>query len=93
MALSQKHVKDICMINGLNLQCRYLDEDSDNKGNIVHICRKLSTDKKVIDQELTDFYAEMTKKGTDPAAQGVPLGDNCQGYIALKTKQQGFDVK
>lgn len=93
MALSQKQLKDVCYVHGGAYQCRYLDEDLDDQGNIVHICKKLSPDKKIIDEEMVDFYNDMKKNGQDPAKQGVPLGDNCQGYIVLKTKQQGYDVK
>ena len=93
MALSQKQLKDVCVLNGGALQCRYLDEEMDDQGNVVHVCKKLSPDKKIVDEELLDFYDDMKKSGQDPTKQGVPLGDNCQGYIVLKTKQQGYDVK
>jgi hypothetical protein len=93
MALSPKQTKDVCFLNGGSDQCRYLDEDMDDKGNIVHLCKKLSPDKKIIDEELVDFYNDMNKSGQDPQKQGVPLGDNCQGYIPLKIKIQGYDQK
>lgn len=93
MALTQKQLKDVCYVNGGHLQCRYLDEEMDDQGNIIHVCKKLAPDKKIIDEELVDFYNEMKKNGQDPNKQGVPLGDNCQGYIVLKTKKQGYDVK
>jgi hypothetical protein len=93
MALTQKQLKDVCYIHGGAYCCRYLDEDLDDNGNIIHVCKKLSPDKKIIDEELVDFYNEMKKNGQDPTKQGVPLADNCQGYVVLKTKPQGYDVK
>lgn len=92
MSLSLQQVADVCFVQGGSLQCRYLDEDVDNKGNMIHICKKLSPDKKLIDEEVNEFLAELAKKGHDPAQQGVPLGDNCSGYMPLKTKLQGYDV-
>jgi hypothetical protein len=93
MALTPKQLKDVCYVTGGHLQCRYLDEDVDDKGNLIHVCKKLSPDKKIIDEELIDFYNDMKKNGQDPTKQGVPLADNCQGFVVLKTKQQGYDVK
>lgn len=93
MALTKKHLNDVCCINGGHLQCRYLDGDFDDNGYVINICRKLSPDKKIIDAEVVDFLNDSKKTGQDPAKQGVPLGDNCQGYVVLKTKPQGYDVK
>jgi hypothetical protein len=93
MALTKKQVNDVCFISGGSKQCRYLDEDIDEHGNVVNLCKKLSPDRQIIDSELIDFFKDMKTSGQDPFKQGVPLGDNCQGYIVLKTKQQGYDVK
>ena len=93
MALTQKQLKDVCYIWGGDQQCRYLDEDLDNKGNIVYVCKKKSPDSQIIDIELSSWLKEVRKKGQDPHKQGVPLGDNCKGYIKLTNKQQGYDVK
>lgn len=93
MALTKKQLNDVCYVAGGHLECRYLDEDIDDKGNIIHVCKKLSPDKKIIDEELLDFYKDMQKNGQDPSKQGVPLADNCQGFVVLKIKQQGYDVK
>lgn len=92
MALSQKQVKDVCFIHGGSKQCRYLDEAKDDKGNIVDICRKLSPDRAGIDEEVNDEIAQKKKKGEDPMKDGHPMGDNCQGYVILLTKIQGYDV-
>lgn len=93
MALTQKQLTDVCFVSGGPDQCRYLDEDTDDQGNVVHLCKKLSPDRKIIDEELVDFYNEMKKTIQDPTKQNVPLGDNCQGYIPLRSKLQGYDIK
>lgn len=93
MALTQKQVKDVCFVNGGHAACRYLDSEIDDNGNRIYVCKKLSPDKKIINEELVDFLNEMRKSGQDPTKQGVPLADNCQGYVVLKTKPQGYDAK
>ena len=93
MALTQKQLQDVCFLWGGSNQCRYLDEDQDDKGNQVHVCRKMSPNKQIIDEEVDEFFKDVNKNGQDPMKQGVPLGDNCRGYIVLKTKPQGYDVK
>lgn len=90
--LSLKQVKDVCFINGGSDCCRYLDEEIDDLGNIIHLCKKLSPDQSIIDNEISDFLKESKKQGLDPFQQGVPLGNNCSGYVVLKTKLQGYDV-
>lgn len=93
MAITKKHLKDFCCLGEGNLQCRYLDEDLDDAGNVIYLCKKLSPDKNIIDAELIDYTNSLKKSGQDPYAQNVPLGDNCAGFIVLKTKAQGYDVK
>ncbi len=93
MSLTKKHLNDVCYLQGGHMRCRYLDEDTDDKGNTIYVCKKLSPDRNIIDSEIIDFMNNMKKSGQDPVNQGVPLGDNCSGYIVLKTKPQGYDVK
>lgn len=93
MALSKKQITDVCCIDGGSLQCRYLDEDLDDKGRVVYLCKKLSPDRTIIDAEIIEFLNDMKRLGQDPNTQNVPLGDNCQGYVVLKAKPQGYDVK
>jgi len=93
MALTLKQVKDVCFVGGGADQCRFLDEDRDDNNNMIHVCKKLSPDRKIIDDELVDFFNEMNRNGQDPTAQGHALADNCQGYVVLKTKAQGYDIK
>ena len=97
MALTQAQVQDVCFINGGHKQCAYLDgeyvEDDNGDINYVFICKKKSPpDKKTIDEEVTDFLQKCKSKNQDPTKQGVALGDNCSGYLPLKTTPQGYDV-
>lgn len=71
-------------------QCRYLDGQG-YLGKTVYICRKLSPFKTMIDEEV-DEYKNKTFKSS-PSHGGVPLGDNCSGYLVLLSKPQGYDVK
>lgn len=93
MALTQNQLQHVCMLNGSGQQCRYLDEDVDDNGNYVYVCKKLvNSDRKIIDDEINEFLDDMKRSGQDPMTQGVPLGDNCSGYIKLTTKKQGYDL-
>ena len=92
MALTQNQVQHVCMLYGGTQQCRYVDEDLDDDGNIVYVCKKLSPEKAIVDLEVSEFLDDMKKHGQDPVKQGVPLGDNCKGYIKLITKKQGYDL-
>ena len=93
MALTQLQVQHVCLLYGGHLQCRYVDEDMDDDGNIIYVCKKMSVEKAAIDNEVDEFLAEMKKNGQDPTKQGAPLGDNCKGYLKLTTKQQGYDLE
>jgi hypothetical protein len=91
MSLSQKQTEDICMIYGGHKQCRYLITDDQNN---KHMCGKLI--KKVresIDDRVDEFLKKAKANGQDPATIGRACGDNCQGYIFLKYKKQGYDQK
>jgi hypothetical protein len=92
MALTKKQVDDVCLLNGGYRQCRYLDEE-DNNGKVVNVCKKLSPDATNIDEDVEDFIIKSNKDGEDPKKAGLPLQINCNGYLMLKAKKQGYDVK
>lgn len=97
MALSQNHIVDVCdAYSHDGNKCRYLDEElvEDSSGNlsVVHICRKKSPDKQAIDDDLQRSVNEHIANGMDPAQSGLAMGDNCDGYVILKTTPQGYDV-
>jgi len=91
MALSLKQVQDVCFLNGGSDQCRYLDEDFDDNGLVINVCKKLSPYRTIIDEEFDEFMESMQKSGQKPEDQGKAIGDNCSGYIVLKSKIQGYD--
>lgn len=97
MALTERQIKDVCDIYGGSNRCRYMDEelvDDDNGDfNIVYVCRKKSPDKNMIDQHLVSQINDCKLNGTDPHQAGISMGDNCDGFVVLKTKPQGYDVK
>jgi|688.fasta_scaffold15885_12 hypothetical protein len=93
MALTLKQLNDVCFKFGGTKQCRYLDEEYDDLGRIVFVCKKLSPEKKIIDSEIVDYFNETFKSGGDPFKLDVPLGDNCQGFLPFKALPQGYDVK
>lgn len=92
MALTTKQLNDVCLLNCGHKQCRYLDEiESDRE--MVYVCKKLTSDAEIIDEEVEEFVLDSQKNGQDPKAQGLPLQINCGGYLMLKAKKQGYDVK
>jgi type II secretory pathway component PulC len=92
MALTKKQLEDVCLINEGYKQCRYLDEEDDN-GKIVQVCKKLTPDAVIIDEEIDEFMIDMQKNKQDPSTQNLPIQVNCNGYLKLKSKKQGYDVK
>jgi hypothetical protein len=92
MALSKKQLNDVCLVNCGYRQCRYLDE-VEHDSEMVYVCKKLTPDADIIDEEIEEFVIDMQKSGQDPKAQNLPLQINCGGYLMLKAKKQGYDVK
>lgn len=91
MALTNKQIKDVCMVGGGYRQCRYLSADHQNWGK--YNCLKRSPQKQVIDEEVHDAIVHMKSQGQDPKKQGVPISDNCGGYPLLRLIEQGYDLK
>ena len=92
--LSLKQIQNVCQGNPSNPSgsCRYLERD--DLDPTKHYCLKLIQDKKsIIDKRVNDFLKDCKNKGKNPHDQNVPLGDNCSGYIKLKSLSQGYDVK
>lgn len=91
MVLSQKQLKDVCMLwGGDSRTCRYLRDDDANYG--TYYCYKLRpAEKKKIDLKVREFIRDCKNQKKDPHTAGVPLGDNCSGYPVLKVIQQGYD--
>lgn len=88
--LSQKHLKDVCLIgDNTYRKCRYLAEDENDVNK--YYCLKKSSKAKDIDIEVQDFLMEMQRKGKDPKKEITPIGNNCSGYLVLRHKEQGYD--
>lgn len=96
MALTENQIKDVCNVYGGSDRCKYMDEElvEDKNGdlNIIYICRKLSPEKKSIDKRLSNQLTDCAINGTNPKDEGIPMGDNCNGYVALHHIPQGYDV-
>lgn len=91
MPLSQKQLQDVCLLYiGDHRQCRYLAQD-DTDSRKWYCLKKKGTDKATIDNRIKQFEEDCRKKGIDPKSQGIPLGDNCGGYVVLKQVEQGYD--
>jgi hypothetical protein len=86
--LTLRQIEDICLVDEGANQCRYLAEDS----NSNFYCIKKTGKKPLIDAEVEEFKKKQKSLGLDPKTLGVPLGDNCQGYIFFRHKTQGYDV-
>lgn len=78
MALTPLHVQNVCLAGE---QCRYLCWEVVDGANIA-FCAKLSP----------EYYKQMRR---DMSFYDIDLderGDNCQGYLLLKHKMQGYDL-
>lgn len=89
--LSSKQLQDVCLAGTHDhRQCRYIAQDEmDWRKWYCH--KKMAAKKKKIDEAVTQFIEKCKKNGTDPYANPVPLGDNCEGYPILRHIQQGYD--
>ncbi len=88
--LSLKQLQDVCMLySGDYKRCRYLAQDDVDSSKWY--CLKKSAKRQEIDDETVEFLNELKKKQLDAKKQGIPLGDNCNGYPILKHIEQGHD--
>jgi hypothetical protein len=89
--LSKKQLDKYCLPHGGNHRCIYLAQDDQRHDKFY--CLKKSPKKATVDTEHAEVLELLKKKHKDPAAQGIALGNNCSGFLLLKTVLQGFDVK
>lgn len=89
--LSKLHVQNICLNSGTSDQCRYLSEDELTYG--VYHCLKMRPAKDKIDKRVQVYLDDCKSKKVDPTLSGLALGDNCQGYLVMRYKEQGYDKK
>lgn len=79
MALTQLHVKDVC---NAGTTCKYLCWETVD-GKSTALCLK----------HAPALFQQVRR---DMQMYGVNLdnrGDNCSGYLLLKHKEQGYDLK
>ena len=90
--LSKKQLQDVCLNNDTTYKkCRFIGQDENQYG--IFYCMKQSSSAIEINQEVDDFVKECRKRGKDPKAENMPLGNNCQGYPILRHIEQGYDKK
>ena len=90
MTLSQKQLKDVCLLNNGNKTCRYLYNDDLDSSK--YYCQKLRPiEKSKVDISIEDFIRDCKKRKINPKTVGRSLGDNCEGFLMLKNMKQGYD--
>ena len=90
--LSLKQLEDVCMQGDGAKQCKYLQDDPTNF-SVFHCIKKAKSEKKHVDDKIEAFEKDCHKQGKDPHLQDfVPQGDNCSGYIYLRTIEMGYDI-
>jgi hypothetical protein len=92
--LSLKQLKDVCLVHQGSNMCRYLKQD-DASYDKWYCLKKSPANKTKIDDRVAEFAKDCRKRKIDPhataAANQMPLGDNCPGYLLLKHVEQGYD--
>jgi len=88
--LSLQQLADVCLANdsGSN-RCRFLHQDPSELAKFF--CLKMSPKAKIIEQSVSDFIVDKKRRGQDPYAENMPLGDNCEGYPVMRNILQGYD--
>lgn len=90
MTLSKKQLSNICMLNSGSKTCRYLYNDDIDSSKWY--CQKLRPiEKAKIDISIEDFLRDCKKRKINPKSPGMPLGNNCEGFLMLKNITQGYD--
>ena len=88
--LSKRQLINVCLVGEFNhKRCRYLVRD--DKDHTKYYCMKLTNEAKEIDAKLERARDGYMKRGINPNVSNIAGGDNCAGYIYLKTIEQGYD--
>lgn len=82
MALTENHVKHVCMLGHPEYECPYLYMANDKNNNNVFVCLKKTVHKKLLDSKMNTLSRRKNKN-----TQG-----NCPGYFAFLNIKQGYDV-
>ena len=90
--LSLKQVDHVCRGDGSGKNfCRFLEQD-DFEATKFYCLKLVPGKRESIDQDVDEYVRKTIQKGIAPS-DDMPLGDNCSGYIKLKSVLQGYDVK
>jgi hypothetical protein len=88
--LSKKHVEDRCLAYSGHKACRYLLYD---RITGTYLCvKKVDAFKEDIDKRVEKHIERAKANNQDLITLGRGIADNCDGYLYLKNKQQGYDV-
>jgi hypothetical protein len=94
MALTPKHVQDVCLAHQGYISCRYLSYDpTDN----TFLCAKLHPRLKSIKDDAVRFNEREARRVNIPVIDyfdmhGIGHENNCSGYRYLKHTDQGYDM-
>lgn len=89
--LTLKQVRHVCAGDSSpGSGCRYLERD-DLDSSRFYCLKMVESKREAIDAEVDDYLSKHPSKTKH--SEGVMLGDNCPGYIKLKSVWQGYDVR
>jgi hypothetical protein len=89
--LSQRHTEDVCLLYQGSKQCRYLESDPYDYTKFY--CRKLTGDRKILDELVEEHVQKCLDQGDNPADSNMAQGDHCSGFVYFKSMVQGYDVE
>jgi hypothetical protein len=91
MTLSNNQLKHICLLDeSSHKTCRYLKNDDLEPSKWY--CYKLrDSDKRKKDAQVKQLIKDCKDRNLDPKTLNIAMGDNCQGYVLLKSIVQGYD--
>lgn len=88
--LSKNQVEKVCLAYSGHKACRYLLYDRQTG---EHLCvKKVEVFKEDIDKRVDKHIERAKTNNQNLITLGRGIGDNCDGYLYLKNKQQGYDV-
>lgn len=91
--LTLKQVRHVCLGDGSpGSGCRYLERD-DLDSSKFYCLKMVEAKREAIDEEVEDYLSKLKKPSKTKHPEDVMLGDNCSGFIKLKSVWQGYDVR
>jgi hypothetical protein len=89
MALTQKHIQNVCLAWTGHKQCRYLGFSDTGAGHCLKLVPKLKAE---IDKEVEKFKKTAKQNGQSVPTLNRAVGDNCKGYVYTLHLKQGYDL-